>query len=215
MTNEWMTGRRPLVIGGVVLAVVLVTILIVVAVLNSRADAPTGPAPIAQTDPPVVSPTPSQTPTQTPSPDDDDDDDDDDDEFDEDFGDTVVDVGDDGEAEFDSGLEVKLVTVKRTEVTGTGIGAANGPAYDIVIELDNDSDKKIDLSAVVVNVYTGKEPTPATPADAKGAAPLSGSVAAGATVRGRYFFGVTAYGDVVRVTLSTSADSGLVVLEHR
>ena len=207
MTNEWMTGRRPLVIGGVVLAVVLVTILIVVAVLNSRADAPTGPAPIAQTDPPVVSPTPSQTPTQTPSPDDD--------EFDEDFGDTVVDVGDDGEAEFDSGLEVKLVTVKRTEVTGTGIGAANGPAYDIVIELDNDSDKKIDLSAVVVNVYTGKEPTPATPADAKGAAPLSGSVAAGATVRGRYFFGVTAYGGVVRVALSTSADSGLVVLEHR
>ena len=207
MTNAWMTNRRPLVIGGVVLAVVLVTILIVVAVLNSRADAPTGPAPIAQTDPPVVSPTPSQTPTQTPSPDDD--------EFDEDFGDTVVDVGDDGEAEFDSGLEVKLVTVKRTEVTGTGIGAANGPAYDIVIELDNDSDKKIDLSAVVVNVYTGKERTPATPADAKGAAPLSGSVTAGATVRGRYFFGVTAYGDVVRVTLSTSADSGLVVLEHR
>ena len=209
MTNAWMTNRRPLVIGGVVLAVVLVTILIVVAVLNSRADAPTGPAPIAQTDPPVVSPTPSQTPTQTPSPDDDDD------EFDEDFGDTVVDVGDDGEAEFDSGLEVKLVTVKRTEVTGTGIGAANGPAYDIVIELDNDSDKKVDLSAVVVNVYTGKERTPATPADAKGAAPLSGSLAAGATVRGRYFFGVTAYGDVVRVTLSTSADSGLVVLEHR
>ena len=207
MTNAWMTNRRPLVIGGVVLAVVLVTILIVVAVLNSRADAPTGPGPIAQTDPPVASAPPS--PTGTP------DDDDNDDEFDEDFGDTVVDVGDDGEAEFDSGLEVKLVTVKKTEVTGTGIGAANGPAYDIVIEVDNDSGKKIDLSAVVVNVYTGKDRTPATPADAKGAKPLAGSVAAGATVRGRYFFGVTAYDGVVRVTLSTSADSGLVVLENR
>ena len=209
MTNAWMTNRRPLVIGGVVLAVVLVTILIVVAVLNSRADAPTGPGPIAQTDPPVASAPPS--PTGTP----DDDDNDNDDEFDEDFGDTVVDVGDDGEAEFDSGLEVKLVTVKKTEVTGTGIGAANGPAYDIVIEVDNDSGKKIDLSAVVVNVYTGKDRTPATPADAKGAKPLAGSVAAGATVRGRYFFGVTAYDGVVRVTLSTSADSGLVVLENR
>jgi len=188
-------------------AVVVVVLAAIVFSLANRGTSTAGPGTPTGTSTPTSvassTPDPSQTPEEP------------EEGFDDAFGDTVVDVGDDGEAEFENGLEARFVTVKETEVSGSGVGAANGDGYDIVIELENDSSKAIDLSAVVVNAYTGKERTPATPADGEGAQPFTGKLAPGATVRGHYYFGVAATDVVLRVTLSTSADSGLVVLERR
>lgn len=197
-----ISRRVILIAAGAVLAALIVVLVLV----NRPSDPVAEPAPTGTSAPTAVA-TPTPEPSET-SPEDDE-------GFDEDFGDTVVDVGDDGEAEFDSGLEAELVSVKKTEVSGSGVGAANGPAYDVVIELTNDSSSKIDLSAVVVNAYSGDDRTPATPAEADGSKPFTGSLAAGKSVRGHYFFGVAATEGVLRVTLSTSADSGLVVLEYR
>jgi hypothetical protein len=201
-----MNRNRLIVV--IIAGVVLVVVVVVGALaLMGRTTTAAGPGLPGGTSTPTSvatsTPEPSATSDET------------DEGFDDDFGDTVVDVGDDGEAEFESGLEAELVTVKKTEVSGSGVGAANGPAYDIVIELTNDSSKKIDLSAVVVNAYTGDDRTPGTPAEADGSKPFAGSLAAGKSVRGHYFFGVAATEGVLRVTLSTSADSGLVVLEYR
>lgn len=190
-----------------IIAVLVIAAAIVIALVLNRQTPVAGPGLPPSTPGPTSvatsTPQPSETPVETQE------------GFDEGFGDTVVDVGDDGEAEFENGLEARFISVKETEVSGSGIGAANGPAYDVVIELENDSSKAIDLGSVVVNAYTGDERTPATPAEGEGAKPFAGTLAAGATVRGHYFFGVTATGDLLRVTLSTSADSGLVVLEYR
>jgi len=191
----------------IVTAVAVVVVAAIVFSLANRGTSTAGPGTPTGTPVPTSvatsTPEPSETPPEL------------EEGFDDAFGDTVVDVGDDGEAEFENGLEAKFVTVKQTEVSGSGVGAANGDGYDIVIELENDSSKAVDLSSVVVNAYTGTERTPATPAEGKGAKPFSGTLAPGATVRGHYFFGVAATGVVLRVTLSTSADSGLVVLERR
>lgn len=194
------------VIVAVIAGIVFVGVL-VVAVLANTISTTTAPGATVSSAPPTAAATSTPEPSATAS--------EPEEGFDEGFGDTVVDVGDDGEAEFETGLEARFVTVKETEVSGSGIGAANGPAYDVVIELENGSSKAIDLSSVVVNAYTGSERTPATPAETDDTKPFSGRLGAGKTVRGHYVFGVAATGDVLRVTLSTSVDSGLVVLEYR
>jgi len=199
-----MNRRIVIALAAVVVIIVAAAVIFSLTSREAPLAGPSTPSGGATPVPPATStPDPSSTPAES------------EEGFDEDFGDTVVDVGDDGEAEFENGLEASLVSVKETEVSGSGVGAANGDGYDIVIELENDSSKTIDLSAAVVNAYTGEERTPATPAEGKGAKPFSAKLAPGATVRGHYFFGVAATGVVLRVTLSTSAESGLVVLERR
>jgi hypothetical protein len=135
----------------------------------------------------------------------------------EDFGDEVVGIATGStSAAFDDGLEVTLVSVTGTETTGSGVGAVNGPAFVVTIELVNTSDSKADLSAFVINAYTGKDNAPATLAgDDPASKPFGASLKAGGTTRGSYVFGVADTGDSLTVTVSTSVDSGLVVLQYR
>jgi hypothetical protein len=198
--------NRKFVIAAAAAAVVIVVVIVLV-VLANRTTTVAGPSlppsRLGPTSAATSTPGSSATPGET------------EEGFDEGFGDTVVDVGDEGAAEFENGLEARFVSVQKTEVSGSGIGAANGPAYDVIMEFENTSSKTIDLGSVVVNAYTGDERTPATPAEGEDAQPFAGTLAAGKIVRGHYYFGVAATDEVLRVTLSTSADSGLVVLEYR
>ena len=138
------------------------------------------------------------------------DDDDSDDKF---YGEPVTDSaeGKDG-AEFESGLGVRILTVKKVELDGDGIGSVSGPGVAVTIELSNDTGKKASLGAVVVNAYTGDDRTPATPVESDDG--FAGSIAQGATKAGTYTFGAPA-NETLYVTVSTSATSGVVVLEYR
>jgi len=129
------------------------------------------------------------------------------------YGDTVTDSAEgDDEAEFASGLGVRIVDVKKVELKGEGIGATSGPGVEVTIELRNDTGKKASLAAVVVNAYSGDKRTPATPVETTDG--FDGSLAKGATKRGTYTFG-TPKDAALFIAVSTAADSGVVVLEHR
>jgi len=196
---------------------IAVAALIVVALagvgLAAALRAPeTGTAAPGATDAPTQSSTaaPGDEATEEPSGAASTDDDDSDDEF---YGEPVTDSaeGEDG-AEFESGLGVRILSVKKVELEGDGIGSVSGPGVEVTIELSNDTGKKASLGAVVVNAYTGDERTPATPVETTDG--FDGSIAKGATKLGTYTFGAPA-NETLFVTVSTSADSGVVVLEHR
>ena len=205
--------RQLLIALGSLLVVALVGVGIAAAL---RAPSPGG----AQ---PTGSPAPSSVSSTTPAPEDEDSADegsDDgepgdatskDDEF---YGDTVTDSAEGEEAaEFENGLGVRLVEVEQVTLDGEGIGSTSGPGVEVTIELTNKTGKKASLGAVVVNAYTGKERTPATPVE--GATGFEGSIAKGAKKLGTYSFGVPKAGATLYLAVSTSADSGVVVLEYR
>ena len=177
----------------------------------------TGGTPQSQSPGPGATQQPSSAPSSDEAEADDDDDDGDsgdrasgDDAF---YGDTVTDSAEgDDEAEFSSGLGVRIVDVKKVELKGEGIGATSGPGVEVTIELRNNTGKKASLAAVVVNAYSGKERTPATPVETTDG--FDGSLAKGATKRGTYTFG-TPKDAALFIAVSTAADSGVVVLEHR
>jgi len=206
--------------------VIAVAALIVVALAGvGLAAALRAPDGSATSQGPSPDPVASQGPSSAPSNEADDDDDDSSSDGDGDgdanddssgkkfYGDTVIDSADgDAKAEFASGLSVRIVDVTPVELKGEGIGATSGPGFEVTIELLNNTGKKASLGSVVVNAYTGDERTPATPVE--NADGFEGSIAKGAKDRGTYTFG-TSSNETLFIAVSTAADSGVVVLEHR
>lgn len=210
-----MTPRRRVV---AVAASVAVVIAVAIAVAVSSAGEPRDPQALPSPsrsgealqpspdpgDSPSASPTTSPDAAVDPDP-----------EIDPFYGDSVVAEATNAPASFAEGPDVRLVSVTPTRVTGSGIGAANGDAVEVVVEISNATSASLDLSSVVVNGFTGDDRVPAIIAEGDSSKPFAGALKAGSTKRGVYLFGVDDPGEAFRVTVSLDADSGSVVLERR
>ena len=131
------------------------------------------------------------------------------------YGDVVVASSAGDPAAFASGLTVELVSVTSTTVTGSGIGSASGPAIDVIVRVSNSSAATVGL-APVVNAYAGRERVPLTPDHES---PLAASIAGSAQSEGSYTFALDDAGSsgadsTIWITVSTAADSGLVLFEY-
>lgn len=133
-------------------------------------------------------------------------------EFDESLGDDVAGTATGEEpATFADGLEVRIASVTPTTVEATGVGQTSGDAIVVELSATNASSKSVDLGAVTVNAYVGDARVPLEPTEAK---QFRGSLAASMSASARYGFRVPDDAGTIWVTVSTSADSGVVVLEY-
>ncbi len=89
----------------------------------------------------------------------------------------------------DGDVSVRITSVKAITAKAKGIGEVSGPGLALTVELENDSDKAVNLNEVVLNL-TGSDDAPGNPMSEKPAKPFSGRLAAGKTARGVYVFTV-------------------------
>ncbi len=92
----------------------------------------------------------------------------------------------DAPAEFGNGVTARLAAIDSVTVEGGLPGERGGPGVAITVEITNDSAAPIDLDLVLVDLVdaAGASASPIT----KGASPVSGELAVGATASGRYLF---------------------------
>ena len=133
-------------------------------------------------------------------------------EFDESLGEDVESTATGEEpAAFGDGLEVRIGSVQTTTVEGSGVGQTSGDAIVIELRASNTSAKAISLGSVTVNAFEGEARTPLEPTVAK---QFRGTLAASKSARASYGFRVPDDVGTIWVTVSTGADSGVVVLEY-
>ena len=133
-------------------------------------------------------------------------------EFDESLGDDIASTATGEEpAAFGDGLEVRIGSVQTTTVEGSGVGQTSGDAIVIELRASNTSAKAISLGSVTVNAFEGEARTPLEPTVAK---QFRGTLAASKSARASYGFRVPDDVGTIWVTVSTGADSGVVVLEY-
>lgn len=198
-------NRTRWIIGGAAAAVILASSVGVGMTLSrtttDAAPAPTQTAPavgstptsFATPPPGVTSTPPAAPPTIDPA-----------------YGDVVVESAADGSATTSTGLAVELVSVTETAIDGSGIGSTSGPAIEVSVRVTNSAGASVTL-ATTVNAYAGAQRTPLTPDHET---PVASALAAGEASVGSYTFAVDDAADSIWITVSTSADSGLVVFEH-
>jgi hypothetical protein len=86
-----------------------------------------------------------------------------------------------------------VATLPKLEaIRGTAVGPGNiaGPAVRVTVRLENRTGKAVSVDGVAVNLYTGRELTPASPLDDPSQRPFSGMVQPGKSVQGIYVFTV-------------------------
>ena len=91
-----------------------------------------------------------------------------------------------------SGKDITVSVVKFEDVKGKaqGPGEIAGPALRVTVEVVNGSTERLPMDLALVNLYYGKDKTPASGLSGPGAKPLTKPVGAGASATGRYVFGV-------------------------
>lgn len=113
-----------------------------------------------------------------------------------------------------SGVTARLSRIRSVKGEAQGPGEVAGPALRVTVKVTNGSKQEIDLSAVVVNLYYGKDATPASQLSGPKPAPFTGSLAAGASTSGSYIFGVPAnQRKQVRVEFRYSTDASVAIFE--
>lgn len=127
---------------------------------------------------------------------------------------TEVPVGE--EVEVAPGLSASVVDVTSFQAEGRGAGEVSGPALRFVLVLGNESQEAVALDGATVNLYYGDDTTPASPLlNDPEAAPLAGTLEAGAIARGTYAFSVPEeQHDSFRLEFSHAAGSERVLF-HR
>ena len=113
-----------------------------------------------------------------------------------------------------SGKDVMVSVVKFEDVKGKaqGPGEIAGPALRVTVEVANGSTEKLPMDLALVNLYYGKDKTPASSLSGPGVRPLTKPVAAGESATGRYVFGVPkGEQDKLTVEFSYTTDAPTVV----
>lgn len=114
------------------------------------------------------------------------------------------------------GVEVQVKKIESVKGDAQGPGEIAGPAIRVDIEVSNDSDGEVSMDLALMNVYYGKDKTPASTLSGPGAAPLAGRIAAGDTATGAYVFSVPEdQRDQLTVEFSYSTDVPTVIFSGR
>jgi hypothetical protein len=88
-----------------------------------------------------------------------------------------------------TGVSARLVSVRATTTKSELPGETSGAALEVVVEVENRTSRPVDLSAGVVNLYLGKDRTPAVPTDTA-STPFASEVGPGGSARGSFVFRV-------------------------
>lgn len=93
-------------------------------------------------------------------------------------------------AELGNGVSVAVTRIEAVQGEGRGPGETSGPALRVTITLENTTGESVDVSLALATLYYGADDAPAGDLSAPGVRPITGSLAPGESVSGRYVFGV-------------------------
>jgi hypothetical protein len=120
---------------------------------------------------------------------------------------TVAPVALTGTADFGTGVSANVTSVTAVKTTAQGPGEISGPGVRVVVVLDNDTSKAIDLDTVVMTVSDAKN-VPGSPMSASGSQAFHGTLNAHAKATGIYVFDLpTGHRNPVTVNFSYSASA--------
>ena len=94
------------------------------------------------------------------------------------------------EAPLGNGVSVRVTDVEKVVGTARGPGEIAGPAARVTVRVSNKTRQRIPMDLALVNLYYGRQKTPAQVLSGPGSAPLRRPVAAGEAASGKYVFGV-------------------------
>jgi hypothetical protein len=106
-----------------------------------------------------------------------------------------------------NGITAVVSGLEAIDGTAQGPGNVAGPALRATVRVTNGTAEPVSLDAVVVDLATGPDLTPASPLDDPSELPFSGTAAPGETVEGVYVFTVPA-DDRDAVTVSVGYQAG-------
>ncbi|WP_111767664.1 hypothetical protein [Nakamurella deserti] len=114
-------------------------------------------------------------------------------------------------ADYGNGVTASLTKTEKLTTTAELPGEIAGPGVALTVRLVNDSDAPIDLGVVVVDLQDAAG-TPAIPMTTSPAAPMTGSLAPGASADGTYVFTLpSTYTGPATVSVSYTVDAPVVV----
>ncbi len=116
-------------------------------------------------------------------------------------------VGLDQPAAVGNGITAMVSSLEAIDGTAQGPGNVTGPALRATVRITNGTAGPVSLDAVVVDLATGADLSPASPLDDPSQRPFSGTVAPGDTAEGVYVFTVPV-DDRAAVTLSVGYQAG-------
>ena len=116
-------------------------------------------------------------------------------------------VGLDQPAAVGNGITAVVSSLEAIDGTAQGPGNVAGPALRATVRITNGTPDPVSLDAVVVDLATGSDLSPASPLDDPSRSPFSGTVAPGGTAEGVYVFTVPV-DDRADVTLSVGYQAG-------
>ncbi|MBO9553273.1 hypothetical protein [Cellulomonas sp.] len=120
----------------------------------------------------------------------------------------------DAQAQPADGVTAHLVSIEPVTGEATLPGEVGGPSLRFTVSVANRSGPALDLSAAVVNAYSGDALSPATPLLKPGGQPFPGEVAAGGSVTGVFVFNVPpAERGHVRLEVDLAPDLTVVLFE--
>lgn len=89
-----------------------------------------------------------------------------------------------------NGVTAQVEQVESVDGKPRGPGEIGGPALRITVRVRNNSGADQPMDAALVNLYYGRDKTPASGVAGPGSKPFRGALKAGDTARGRYVFSV-------------------------
>jgi hypothetical protein len=116
-------------------------------------------------------------------------------------------VGLDETAAVGNGITATVSSLEAIDGTAQGPGNVAGPALRATVRITNGTAEPVSLDAVVVDMATGSDLSPASPLDDPSERPFSGTVAPGESAEGVYVFTVPV-DDRAAVTVSVGYQAG-------
>jgi hypothetical protein len=122
----------------------------------------------------------------------------------------------DSEASLGNGVSVRVAKIESVKGVAQGPGEIAGPAVRVTVEVTNGTDKEVPMDLALVNVYYGKDKTPASTLSGPGLSPLAKPIPAGKSASGSYVFSVPQdERDPLTVEFSYTTDAPTVIFSGK
>jgi len=127
---------------------------------------------------------------------------------------TAVKTGLDGKAETSPGVTASVVRVEAVTGEAKGPGEIAGPALRVTINVKNESGKAIRTDLGLINLYYGKDRSPAGLLSGPGATPFPEQIPSGGSGTGTSVFNVpVADRKLIEIEFSYSTDASIVIFK--
>ncbi len=127
---------------------------------------------------------------------------------------TTVKTGLDSQAETSPGVTASVVSVEAVSGEARGPGEVAGPAIRVTIDVKNGSGKAIRTELGLINVYYGKDSSPAGMLSGPGTVPFPDQIPPGGSGRGTSVFNVpVADRGLIEIEFSYSTDAAIVIFK--